>query len=77
MEKKENITVEAEEYFKGLKINIDPEVVLKDEVGQRIDDYWAGCVVSGMTHKWFRIRTDSNRIIIEPVNVEPIQPGVF
>ncbi|MCK5260864.1 MAG: hypothetical protein KAJ44_01645 [Thermoplasmatales archaeon] len=56
-----------------ITINVAPEVVLKDEIGQHLDDYWADTVISSMGHKWFQIRKEGNKIIIEPVEVIPIE----
>lgn len=58
---------------KIIVINVAPEVLLKDEIGQRLDDYWTDTVMSNMGHKWFQIRKEGNRIIIEPVTVIPIE----
>jgi len=66
-----NILREKEEVLK-LEVNTDPEIVLRDDVGGRLNDWWGDAVVTEMPFEWFRIRKEDNRIIIEPVKVEPI-----
>lgn len=63
----------AEEDKLRLGIDANPEVVLKEEVGQRLDEGWADSVISSMGFQWFQIRKEGNRIIVEPVNVVPIE----
>jgi len=55
-----------------LEVNTDPEIVLRDDVGGRLNDWWGDAVVTEMPFEWFRIRMQDNSIIIEPVKVEPI-----
>lgn len=65
---------EADAY--KLEVNVDPDIVLKDAVSHRIEDYWADTVIRELSDRfgfqWFQIRKDGNKIIIEPVKIEAI-----
>ena len=64
--------IEEEKEILTPDYDTDQKVVLKHEVGQRIDDWWADTVIPAMKYKWFRIKKEGNRIIIEPVEITPI-----
>ena len=47
-----------------------PEIVRKEEVGARLEDYWCDTVIPGLTGEWFKISKDGNKIIIQPVTID-------
>lgn len=73
MEKTNIVLEEEKKEVLKLEINTDPQVLLKDEVGDHLFYYWADAVISSMPFQWFRIKKDGNRIIIEPVKIEAIE----
>jgi hypothetical protein len=70
MEAKTIKDIEAEGRIKQdpdwLASNI-PDIVRKDEVAGRLEDYWCDTVVPGLTGEWFQISKEENKIIIQPV----------
>ena len=44
-----------------------PDIIQKDEVAGRLEDYWCDTVVSGLIGEWFQISREGNKIIIQPV----------
>ena len=52
------------------EVNVDPEVVSKDEVKERINDWWGTNVLDTIESEWFRIQKVENHIEIIPVDVE-------
>ena len=44
-----------------------PDIIQKDEVAGRLEDYWCDTVVPGLTGSWFQISREGNKIIIQPV----------
>ena len=70
MEAKTIKDIEAEERIKHdpyFKASETPEIVQKDEVGDRLDDYWCDVAIPGLTGEWFEISKEGNKIIIQPV----------
>ena len=70
MEAKTIKDIEAEERIKQdpdwLASKI-PDIIQKDEVAGRLEDYWGDSVVPGLTGEWFQISREGNKIIIQPV----------
>ncbi len=44
-----------------------PDIIQKDEVAGRLEDYWCDTVVPGLIGEWFQISREGNKIIIQPV----------
>ena len=63
-EKKEAVKVE---------INTDSEIIRKDEIESQMTDWWVDSVIDSMPYDWWRIRMQDNKIIIEPVTIEPME----
>lgn len=59
-----------EEISNRKEVNVDPEVVSKDEVKERINDWWGTTVLDTIESEWFRIQKVENHIEIIPVDVE-------
>ncbi len=44
-----------------------PDIVQKENVGARLNDYWSDSVVPYLEGEWFQISREGNKIIIQPV----------
>ena len=53
-------------FFEASKI---PDIIQKDEVAGRLEDYWSDTVIPGLTGEWFQISREGNKIIIQPVTI--------
>ena len=70
MEAKTIKDIEAEERIKqdpDFEASKIPDIIQKDEVAGRLEDYWCDTVVPGLIGEWFQISREGNKIIIQPV----------
>ena len=70
MEAKTIEDIEAEERIKQeFEASKIPDIIQKDEVAGRIEDYWCDSVMPGLSGEWFQISREGNKIIIQPVTI--------
>ena len=48
------------------------EIVHKDDIGVRLDEFWADTVIRDMPYDWFIIKQVGNHVEIHPVTVKEI-----
>ncbi len=56
--------IEHDSFFEASKI---PDIVRKEDVGARLEDYWCDTVLPGLIGEWFQISREGNKIVIQPV----------
>ena len=68
-------TIKDIEAGEGIRQNPDfiaskiPDIVRKEDVGARLEDYWCDTVVPGLIGEWFQISREGNKIIVQPVTI--------